>query len=73
MTTPEYKTPLFVPIFDDPDDRDRDMFAVPRWVLAVLAGELAARGECDGSEHGCVRCDAIRVAREASEHGEASS
>ena len=79
MKIPEYKPPHFIPVSVDPDDHDRDMFAVPRWVLAVLAEELAAQGQgwrrfdrtsCDGSMVGCLFCDAIRVAREASEYGE---
>lgn len=50
----------------DPDD---DMIPVPRWVLAVLSEELTGATDCggDGAEPGCPRCDAIRIAQEASE------
>jgi len=42
---------------------------VPRWVAGVLAEELAARTDCDGSIEACPRCEAIRIARDAYEHG----
>ena len=50
----------------DPDD---DMIAVPRWVLGILAEELTMRTQCGGEndQPGCPRCDAIRIAKEASE------
>lgn len=49
-----------------------DMIAVPKWVLGVLAEELTCHTDCGGAndEPGCVRCDAIRVAKEAYEHGQ---
>lgn len=54
----------------DLGDRDEDMIAIPRWALAVLAGEAAGEG-CGGEGHepGCVKCQAIRTALWASESG----
>jgi hypothetical protein len=50
-------------------ERDEESVIVPRWVAGVLAEELAARTDCDGSIEACPRCEAIRIARDAYEHG----
>lgn len=55
----------------DLQDRDEDMIAIPRWMLGVLAGELAAASGCGGehAEPDCPVCKSIRTAKEASECG----
>jgi hypothetical protein len=53
----------------DTTDHDDEPVIVPRWVAGVLAEELAARTDCDGSIESCPRCEAIRLARDAYENG----
>jgi hypothetical protein len=66
---PEYVPPHFEFVSVHPTDHDNDMFAVPRWVLGVLAEELTGHTDCGGENEvrGCARCEAIRVALEASD------
>lgn len=54
-------------------DRDEDMIAIPRWMLGVLADELAAASGCGGehAELDCPVCKSIRSAKWASECGSA--